>query len=118
MTSADRERVVAKHFRADRLGRADNLAFHREAADERRVEALEQVDVLRFLAREVEQGTNAPIVVHQMRPRMVEQERQDEFLHDCRRWADIGARAIWFSDALFESVQACRARPCGPGCRA
>ena len=56
MTSADRERIVAEHLGADRFGRADHLALDREAAHERCVEALEQMDVLGFLAGEVEQA--------------------------------------------------------------
>ncbi len=113
----DRERVVAEHLRADRLGRADHLAFDREAADERFVEALEQMDVLGFLAGEIEQGADPPVVVAQHRPRMVDQERKDELLDDPED-AQILVRADLVEDALLEPSQARRARRCGPGSRA
>ena len=64
---ADRERVVAQHLGANRFRRTDQLALDREAADERGVEALEQMNVLGFLAREVEQGANPPVVAAQVR---------------------------------------------------
>ena len=60
--TTDRERIVAQDLGADRLGRADHLAFDREAAHERGVEALEQMDVLGFLAREIEDRANPPVV--------------------------------------------------------
>ena len=42
--------------------------------------ALEQVDVLGFLAGEVEQRADAPVVIQQMRPGMIEHEGEDELL--------------------------------------
>ena len=92
---------MAEHLRADSLGRADNLAFDGKAADERFVEALEQVDVLRFLAREIEERTNPPVVVAKIVPRMIHQEWKDELLHDSED-AQILVRADLVEDALFE----------------
>ena len=42
----DGERIVAEDLGGDRLGRADDRAFGREALGEQPVELLEQVDVL------------------------------------------------------------------------
>src|SRR5215204_1381076 len=64
---ADRERIVAKHFGADRFRRPDHLALDREAPDESFVEPLKEVDVLRLLAREVEDCADPPVVAEQMR---------------------------------------------------
>ena len=75
-----------------------------KAADERFVEALEQVDVLRFLAREIEERTNPPVVVAKIVPRMVHQEWKDELLHDSED-AQILVRADLVEDALFERIQ-------------
>ena len=83
---------MAQHFGADRFRRADHLALDREAADERRVEALEQMDVLGFLAGEVEDRADPPVVAAQVRPRMIEQEREDELLDDAEDAPDTGAR--------------------------
>jgi hypothetical protein len=100
----DRERIVAEHLGADRLGRADHLALDREAALERVVEALEQMDVLGFLAGEVDQGAHAPVVAAQRGPRVIEQERQDELLDHAEN-AEILVRADLVEDALLERVE-------------
>ena len=81
-----------EHLGADRFGRADHLAFDREAAHERGVEALEQMDVLGFLAGEVEDGADPPVVAEQLRPGMIEQEREDELLDHAENASDTGAR--------------------------
>ena len=101
MTSADRERIVAEDLGADRFGRADHLAFDREAPLERRVEALEQMDVLGFLAGEVEQRADPPVVAAQRRPRMVDQEREDELLDDPEH-AQIFVRGDLVEDPLLD----------------
>jgi hypothetical protein len=79
---ADRERIMVENRGADVFGRPDHLALDGKAADERFVEALEQLDVLRFLAGEVEDRANAPVVAEQVRPRMVDDERQNELFDD------------------------------------
>ena len=111
---ADRERIVAEDLGADRFGRADHLALDREAADERCVEALEQMDVLGFLAGEVEQRADAPVVAAQLRPRMVEQEREDELLDDPEH-AQIFVRAIWFRMRCSNGVERFERAPSAPG---
>ena len=77
---SDAEHVVAKHLGGDRLRRADHRALMAETGGESGVEALEQFDMLGFLGGEVEQRPHPGIVAAQLRPRMVEHERQDEFL--------------------------------------
>ena len=108
---ADRERIVAEDFRADRFRRADHFARDREAADERFMEALEQVDVLRFLAGKVDQCPDPPVVAAQRGPRVVEQEGQDELFDDAED-TKVLMRADLVEDALLERVQASdRRRP-------
>ena len=109
-----RERIVAEHLGADRLGRADHLALDREAAHEGGVEALEQMDVLGFLAGEVEQGADAPVVLAQLATRMIEQEREDELLDDAED-REILMRADLIEDALLLGVERRRSPPCAPG---
>ena len=57
---------------------------------EQAVELAEQMDVLGFLAGEVEQGADAMVVAVQLRPGMVEHERQDELLDQAEQ-----ARYSW-----------------------
>ena len=96
---------MTQDFGADFASRwTDDLAFDRKAADERLVKALEQVDVLGFLAGEIEDRPDPPVVVRQMRPRMIEEERQDELLDDPED-AEILMRADLVEDALLERVQ-------------
>ena len=102
---ADRERIVAEHLGADRFGRADHPAFDREAADEGGVEALEQMDVLGFLAGEVEERPHPPVVVVVQRgARVIDQEREDELLHDPED-RQILMRADLVEDALLVAVE-------------
>ena len=96
----DRERVVAQDLGADRLGRTDHLALDRKAADERLVEPLEQLDVLGLLRGEIENRADAPVVAAEMRPRMVDHERQDELLDHAEN-AEILVRADVVEDALL-----------------
>ena len=76
----DRERLVGQHSLGHRLGRADDGAGRAEARLELLLEALEQVDVLGLLARELQEGAGPRVVRRQPRPGVVEQEGQDEFL--------------------------------------
>ncbi len=117
MSEADRERIVAKHFGADRLRRPDHLALDREAADEGRVEALEQMDVLGFLAREVEQRADAPVVVADQCRGVIEQERQDELFDDAED-TQILMRADLVEDALLERIERVESPRSAQGSRA
>ena len=92
---------MAKHFGADRFRRADHLALDREAAHEGGVEALEQMDVLGFLGGEVEQGADPPVVAAQARPRMIDQEGEDELLDHAEN-GQILVRADVVEDALLD----------------
>jgi two-component system NtrC family sensor kinase len=76
----DCERIVPKHFVGDRFGRADHRAGRAEAVGEELVEAPEQMEVLGFLAGEIEKRPDAIIVAAQLRPGEIEHEWQDEFL--------------------------------------
>lgn len=82
MSKGDAERLVAQHFRRDRLRRADDLAGHAEARGEGRMEAPEQVNMLRFLGRELEERPDAFILAAHIAPHLVEHEGEDEFLHE------------------------------------
>ena len=91
----------------------------REAALERFVEALEQMDVLGLLARKVEQGADAVIVAAQRRASMIDEEREDEFLDDPED-AQILMRANLVEDLLLlnrQTVNPARRSP-APGSRA
>src|SRR5688572_10017690 len=102
---ADRERIVAEDLVTDCLGWSDHWNFDREASDESCVEALEQMDVLRFLAGEVEQRANTPVILEQVRTGMVEQEGKDELLHHAEH-AQIFVRGDLVQSPLLESVEA------------
>src|SRR3982751_6886170 len=78
----DRERIVAKHFGADRFRRTDHPALDRKASHERLLEALEQMNVLGFLGSEIEDRADAPVVAEQLRARMIHQEGENELLDD------------------------------------
>ena len=69
------------------------------------MKALEQMDVLGFLTGEIEDRAHAPVVAEQMRPRMIEQERQNEFFDDPED-AEILVRADLVEDALLEGIEA------------
>src|SRR6185369_992199 len=112
----DRERVVRQDLGPDVFGRADDLALDREAADESRVKALEQVNVLGFLVREIEDRADAPVVAQQMRARMIHQEREDELLDDPED-RQIGVRADLVEDALLERVEPVEHRGSGKAFR-
>ena len=107
---------MAQDFRDDRVRRTDDLALDRKAADERLVEALEQMDVLGFLAGEVEHRPDPPVVVRQMRTRMIEHERQDELLDDPED-REVLMRADLIEDALLERVEAVERRRPGQALR-
>src|SRR5687767_7250152 len=100
----DRERVVAKNLGGDRLGRADRLAGRSEGLGEALVEKLEEVDVLRFLAGEVEQGADPMVVAVQLRTGMVEHEGEDELLHQAE-YGEIFVAANLVEDALLVVAQ-------------
>ena len=76
----DRKWIVAQHLGGDRLGRADHRAGRLEAVGEQLVEASEEMNVLGFLAGEIEQGANAVVVSAQLRTGVIEDEGQNEFL--------------------------------------
>ena len=104
MTSATDERIVAEHFGGDRLGRADRLAGRSEGLGEALVEELEEVDVLGFLAREIEQGADPVVVAVQLRAGMVEHEGEDELLHQAE-YGQIFVAANLVEDALLVVAQ-------------
>jgi len=100
-------RRVHNEFRtssADRLRRTDHLAFNREAADKRLVEALEQLDVLCFLAGEVQDRPDPPVITKKMWTRMVDHERKNELFHHPED-TKILVRADMVQNALLERVQ-------------
>src|SRR5690606_15869467 len=91
---------MTKHLVANGFRRPDDLAFDRETAGERRVEALEQMNVLGFLAREIEQRAHAIIVIVQLRPSMIEHEWQNELFNQSEH-AQIFVRRDLVEDALL-----------------
>src|SRR5436190_18944685 len=77
----DAERLVTKHHLGHRLWRADDLAFGTEPVAESLTETLKQLDMLGFLAGEVEHRADPQIIgVRKVGADMVEHEWQDEFL--------------------------------------
>ena len=75
----------------DVRGGADDLARGCRTTLEDVAEALEEVDVLGLLAGELQQGPGAPVVVREVRPRMVEDEREDELLDEAED-REVGVR--------------------------
>ena len=71
---------MRQHLAGDRRCRADHLDRRAEARQEGFAEALEEMDVLCLLGRELQQGAVAPVVGAEFGPGMIHHEGQDEFL--------------------------------------
>src|SRR5262245_10627664 len=80
----DRERMLRQNRLSDGFRRSDNLAGRAEGAEEVCPESLEEVDVFRFLAGEIQKCSNARIVAVQDGPRVIQNEGQNELLHEAK----------------------------------
>ena len=77
-----RQRAIAEHLGRHRRRRPDHVAAMAEASVELFAEALEELDVLGLLARELDERPGPVVVRRQPRPRVVEHEGEDELLHE------------------------------------
>src|SRR6187397_3028273 len=64
------------------LGRPDDTAIAAERVEEIVTEPFEQIDVLGFLTRKVQKCADARVVSMKDRPGVIQNERQDELLHE------------------------------------
>ena len=71
------ERAVRQHETRDILGRSDEVALAAEACLEFLAEALEQVNVLGFLAGKLKQRAHAVVVAGKLRTGMIDHVRQE-----------------------------------------
>src|SRR4249919_1130755 len=102
---------MLEHLGADRFRWADHLALYRKAADKRRMEAFEEVDVLRFFASEIEDRSHPPVVTQKVRTRMVDHERKNELFDDAEDTKVLMCTDL-VEQALLDRVQTldrCRA---------
>src|SRR5262245_33978882 len=81
----DRERVVGEDLAGDDVAGAYRPALGAEALAEILPEAAEELDVLRLLAGELEEGSDARVVPAELRPRVVDDEGEDELLDEAER---------------------------------
>src|SRR6185369_10186135 len=75
---SNRQRMMAEHPLRKRLARTEHLAGEWESAVERLAIAVEEMDVLGFLSREIEERPRTIVVAAQARPCVVHEEREDE----------------------------------------
>ena len=112
------ERVVRQHRARDRRAAARS---RRSGVPKPRcellAEALEEVDVLRLLAREREQRADAVVVAVELRPRVVEHERQDELLHEAEH-VQVAVAADLVEGQLLLAASGTRAARPAPATRA
>src|SRR5205085_12375102 len=83
------ERIVRENRAGNRLRRTDHGATTAESFFEFLAEALEQLNVFGLFTRELQQRAHAIIVAPELRPRVVQHERQYE-LFDKTEDAEIG----------------------------
>src|SRR6187551_3552851 len=76
------QRTVRQNGLADVLSWADGFAVRHEALLEFNGKVSEQLDVLRLLARELQQCASPIVILVQVRPHMIQHERQNELLDE------------------------------------
>ncbi len=96
-----RQRVVGEHRLGDVPRWPDRVDLDRKSRAELLGEAVEQVDVLGLLARELQERADLVVVGPEVRPGLVEHEGKDELLHQAERHEIAVAADLVEAELLF-----------------
>ena len=105
------KRAVGQHGLSDFLSRTDRFAVRYETRLELFRKLLEQMNVLGFFPGELQERARAIVVFIQMRPHVIEHERQNELLDDAERVEISVAANLVEQDLLFRVEKSQRLHP-------
>src|SRR5215471_20978048 len=100
------ERIMRQNFFGDSRGWSDHLTHGAKTCLEFAPEPLEQLDVLGFFARELQQRARAKVVRLKLLPRLVEHERQDKLFNEPKN-AEVRVASDLVEHELLIAVKKC-----------